>query len=366
MKRVILTSVFCSAVLFANSNNYGYEVSAISSGILSDSKINLEDKNYINGGLAIAKNIESNFVDQVELSYLRSDKLNYKNSKDTTYINRGFLNFIKNIPINNNFGFYGLVGGGYQNYTNEFNTHQDTPLVNYGLGMKYSFANDIALKTDIRHLISTESLKTNEMLYSLGLSIPFMAKEKPIVAPVIEEKEPEKPKILDSDKDGVLDDRDMCPDTPEGTIVDRSGCELDDDDDGVINRLDKCPNTSPDVKANEDGCFDTVNLKINFETNSAVIRKSYDSNLKDFANLMNQNQKLGAVIEAHTDSRGTDKHNQILSEKRAASTVNALKALEVSPTRLKAVGYGETKPIAPNDSEEGRSQNRRVIGYINQ
>ena len=57
--------------------------------------------------------------------------------------------------------------------------------------------------------------------------------------------------------------------------------------------------------------------------------------------------------------------DQKLSEKRAASTIEALKALKVDPAKIKAVGYGETKPVASNDTVEGRAENRRVNAVLN-
>ena len=76
--------------------------------------------------------------------------------------------------------------------------------------------------------------------------------------------------------------------------------------------------------------------------------------------MMKANPKLKATIEAHTDSVGSDAYNQKLSERRAASTVEALKALKVDPSKITAVGYGETKPVATNATAEGKAQNRRV------
>jgi OOP family OmpA-OmpF porin len=81
---------------------------------------------------------------------------------------------------------------------------------------------------------------------------------------------------------------------------------------------------------------------------------------------MQENKNLTAVIEAHTDSKGTDSYNQNLSQKRASSVVNALKAYNIDSSRLKAIGYGESQPIASNDNEEGKAQNRRVTALLNQ
>ena len=107
-----------------------------------------------------------------------------------------------------------------------------------------------------------------------------------------------------------------------------------------------------------------VDLNINFDTNSAVVKETYNARIVNFANVMKNNSKLEATIEAHTDSIGSAKYNQKLSERRAASTVEVLKSLNVESSRLTAVGYGETKPAASNMNKEGRAQNRRVQAVI--
>lgn len=114
------------------------------------------------------------------------------------------------------------------------------------------------------------------------------------------------------------------------------------------------------AKVDSVGCMTLVNLNINFDTDKSVIKDSYNTRIVEFANMMNANPKLKATIGAHTDSVGSDAYNQKLSEKRATATVNALKALKVDASRIKAVGYGETKPVATNSTVEGKAQNRRV------
>lgn len=375
MKKIILASVLCASAIFAASEpseKYSYELTPFVSGILSDSKINLDDDNYANVGIALAKNLGLQYIDQVEASYMRSDSLEYKGANGNTNINRFFLNAIKKYPLTERLAAYGLVGLGYQDVSQEISGHDDGGIFNYGVGLKYDIPYyGIALKGDIRHLIAFEETQS-DFMYTVGLAMPLGKKSSDIIAPVIPtvvEPVVEAPAQIvdgDDDNDGVLNSKDLCPDTVPGAIVDRNGCELDDDNDGVVNRLDKCPNTSPGVKVNAEGCVNTVNLRINFDYNSANVKNEYNADLEAFANMLKANPKLTAVIEAHTDSKGSDAYNQKLSEKRATSAVNALRELNVNGSRLTAVGYGESQPIASNDTEEGRAANRRVTALINE
>lgn len=99
---------------------------------------------------------------------------------------------------------------------------------------------------------------------------------------------------------------------------------------------------------------------INFETASAdIMAESYEE-LGLVIRLMNENPLLCFEISAHTDNVGAAKYNMSLSEKRAESVVNYLVENGISPERLFPKGYGMTKPLVPNDSEENRAQNRRV------
>lgn len=345
MKRILIGTTICASLLLAQSDpshGYGYEVTPFAAGILTDSKAELKEGNYLNGGIAVAKNLDDSFIDQVEVLYMRSENLRYDNL-DSTKANRAFLNAVKKFELTENLAAYGLAGVGYQNITHELKKHEDSAVLNYGIGLKYDIPYyGIALKSDVRHLIPTENGQ-NDLMYTLGIAMPLGRKEADDINAVV-------PKVSEP----VIEKKAVAP------------VKLDDDNDGVVNSLDKCPDTSPGVKVNADGCVDTVDLKINFQTNSAVINESYNSNLKKFAETMTKNEKLDAVIEAHTDSVGSDAYNQKLSERRAASAVKALTDLGVNSSKIKAVGHGESQPVASNDDEEGRAENRRVIGYMNQ
>ena len=369
MNKIILTSVICASFMFAQnekSSNYDYEITPFAAGILSDSQANLEDDHYINAGISLAKNLEDSFIDQVELAIMRSDSLEYKGTKGNTNINRVFVNAVKKLPITEKLAAYGLVGAGYQDVTQEIKDNDDSALLNYGVGLRYDLPYyGIAIKSDVRHIFGIND-KSNDVMYTLGLAMPLGKNYSEKIAPKIPIVQEEKIIDGDDDNDGVLNSKDRCPNTYPGAKVDANGCEMDDDNDGVVNRLDKCPNTSPGVKVNKDGCVATIDLKINFDTDKSVIKPKYNGILQEFANILKENSKLTAVIQGHTDSVGTEEYNQKLSKRRAQSAVNSLKELDISTSRLESIGYGESQPISSNQTEEGKAENRRVIGLINQ
>jgi OOP family OmpA-OmpF porin len=178
-------------------------------------------------------------------------------------------------------------------------------------------------------------------------------------------------KPLDSDGDSVVDGMDRCPNTPRGVKVDARGCPLDSDGDGVYDHLDRCANTPEGAKVDEWGCalqlkeVVSIELNLEFDVNRAEIKPIYDEHLKKVADFMKAYPHTQAVIEGHTDSSGTDEYNLKLSQKRAEAVMYYLvENFGISMDRVKAMGFGETDPIADNDTEVGRQRNRRVVATI--
>ncbi|MCP5145463.1 MAG: OmpA family protein [Gammaproteobacteria bacterium] len=170
----------------------------------------------------------------------------------------------------------------------------------------------------------------------------------------------------DSDRDGVTDDRDRCPNTPAGTRVDRNGCPLDSDNDGVADYQDSCPNTPAGTRVDGRGC-PVVGEKIvtlsdvNFAFDSARLRLSEAEEELDAAiEAVKSSDVSGLDLVGHTDSVGSDAYNQGLSERRARSVRDYLVEHGVNASMLRVVGRGESEPTATNDTEEGRAENRRV------
>ena len=367
MKKILLSTMACASLMFANAAEYKYEITPMVSGSVTEGNMDLED-HFVSGGASIGFNqLGDSMFDQIELGFLRSvQDVDYDGFNIDTGITRVFSNLIKEYPLNDKTSLYALVGAGVELFDDEFANNESGLFGNYGAGIKYELMDKLSLKFDLRHAIEANH-GDNTLLYTLGIAMPFGEVTKPQLVkqePVKPEPKP-KPEPKDSDNDGVTDANDKCPNTVPNAKVNSTGCEMDDDNDGVVNRLDNCPNTISNVKVDTKGCMAVVDLNINFDTNSADIKDKYQPRLNEFATALNANTKLKATIEAHTDSRGSKKYNKTLSQQRAAATIKALSKLDIDPKRLKAIGYGETKPVASNETKEGRAENRRVTATIN-
>jgi len=94
--------------------------------------------------------------------------------------------------------------------------------------------------------------------------------------------------------------------------------------------------------------------------NSPTLKPGAVTNLRQVADVMNKYPQTNITISGHTDSTGSAQHNQQLSEGRARSVANYLQSQGVSPSRISAIGYGASMPVAGNDTPSGRQANRRV------
>jgi outer membrane protein OmpA-like peptidoglycan-associated protein len=104
----------------------------------------------------------------------------------------------------------------------------------------------------------------------------------------------------------------------------------------------------------------TESNAIYFRTGSAELDSASEPLLDTGADIAKRCPSVGFDVEGHTDSVGGHRYNHALSEKRAQSVVDYLAHKGVSASRIHAAGYGETRPVASNTSEEGRAKNRRI------
>jgi outer membrane protein OmpA-like peptidoglycan-associated protein len=180
----------------------------------------------------------------------------------------------------------------------------------------------------------------------------------------------------DADGDGVLDGLDQCASTPKGARIDDKGCPIDSDHDGVPDGLDQCPDTESGVAVDSVGCpigfhereqelLDTGKIRlqnVQFEFGKADLKPESRPILDAVGDLLGHWQELKIEIGGHTDSKGTAKLNQKLSQARA-DTVRAYllqRFPKLNPAQFTTKGYGASKPIVSNDTEATRALNRRV------
>ncbi len=170
----------------------------------------------------------------------------------------------------------------------------------------------------------------------------------------------------DRDKDGVTDNKDRCPDEPGSTKND--GCPITDrDNDGVPDATDRCPDEPgpasnqgcPEVKEDIIEKTAAIAKSIYFDFGSAKLQKRSYGPLDELVQILKDNPSYKLSIESHTDHVGSNAANQKLSDNRSSSVMNYLVNKGIDASRITAAGFGEEKPIASNDSAEGRALNRR-------
>lgn len=208
-----------------------------------------------------------------------------------------------------------------------------------GLGVRLHFNDKVSAVLSAEQRYGTTAYYQSSM-YTLGLSYAFGG--TPAAAPVVAAPAPVAVAApLDSDRDGVYDDKDQCPNTPAGREVDEKGCEYH-------------------LKKTEE-----MKLDILFATNKSDITDQYAAEVERAAKFLKRYAAVQATVEGHTDSDGSDVYNQKLSQRRA----DAVKAMLVTrygidAARLTSVGYGESRPVTSNATKEGKAQNRRVVAVF--
>jgi len=232
-----------------------------------------------------------------------------------------------------------FLGGGaiYDDVTPDM-LDSTEPYANAGLGLVSARLGDwnVRLRGDARYIYDWFQDGFGDVRVSFGLEIPLSQS-----APVAPPPPPPEPEVR------VIEP----PPPPDG------------DGDGVPDPYDFCKNTPPGAQVNECGCAigEVLQLRgVKFEFDSARLTANAQAILDSIAKTVMHYDAVEAEIAGHTDSLGDGGYNQSLSEERARVVRDYLVVRGVAAGRLTAAGYGESDPIADNDTEEGRERNRRV------
>lgn len=254
-----------------------------------------------------------------------------------------------------------FISAGVSHQELDDSTSEDDETLGYiGAGLKKYFDNNIVLRGEALAMNSFDNEVTDlgvrlAIGYAFGRStskpvadvvetvkaetvaVVEKVQEKAVVAPKPEPIAPPK----DSDMDGVTDDLDQCAETDKAFQVDEKGCPV---------MLTKTV---------------SIDMKVNFPTNSAVITDENLPEIKKLADFMQQFDKTSVTVEGHSDDRGRAEYNKTLSQKRAdAVRTTLINKFGLDAQRVTAIGYGEERPVADNTTAEGRAANRRVVGVV--
>lgn len=229
---------------------------------------------------------------------------------------------------------YAVLGAGYfsMDPNRAGGEKEEDTTVNAGLGVRWMLTSRFSTSLDARTVYNVDKSNNDTIAY-LGVNY-FFGNVNPPPQPV-------PTACPDEDADGVCDEVDACLGTPPNTRVDASGCPL------------------PVAQVA------SIKLKVNFAFDSSVVQEQYFTDLGELAKFLKRFDQVDVSIDGYTDSVGSDDYNQQLSQRRAQAVVDMLvNTYGIAPSRLKAVGYGESNPVASNDTAEGRAENRRVMASL--
>ena len=256
----------------------------------------------------------------------------------------------------NAFKPYVLVGAGQskievEDAAGNFVTGSKDTIGNLGLGAMYRINDALSLRGEARAIHNFDNNWWEGMALAglevvLGghlaptVAVPPMQEPLVVTAPVVVVVESD----LDSDGDGVPDSIDACPGTPMNVVVDERGCPVQVDIEDTLK----------------------MELRVFFDNDKSTIKNQYKPEIAKVAEKMREYPNSVASIEGHASKTGPSAaYNQRLSEARAVAVKSMLtNEFGIAPNRLSTVGYGYDRPIADNNTEEGRAMNRRVYAII--
>lgn len=308
-----------------------------------DDKSNFD--NNVEAGLKLGYFLTENWA--VELSGGYVDAKDNKKDKYESVTTPG-LHVLYNFRPEVDKALLPFISAGVESRITEHET--DTGLA-LGAGIKYLFTKHIAGDVSYKNIFYGAG--KNDQLVAFSLGVFFGVKDEKVAEPfgelpaepLVEEVEPVAEAVVmeevveevavvvvpvDSDGDGVTDDKDLCPNTPAGYSVD------------------------------VDGCFTNMSLLINFKNDSNSINEDSMDKVKEFADFLKENPEINVEVQGYTDSVGRAAYNLQLSEKRAKAVAAALVKFGIDSKRIQTKGYGATDFIAPNNTPEGRAANRRI------
>lgn len=318
MKKLLLCLGLASVLLGAD-NNVKFEITPTLNYNYFEG--NLDMDNRYAPGVRLGYHFDDFWLDQLELGLEHYSDVKYTNSTLTTDITRTYLSAIKGIDLGEKFYFYGLAGGGYEDFSKGAFDNKSGGFGHYGAGLKFRLSDSLALRLETRDQISFHNAN-HSWVSTLGISFGFGAKRE---------------KVVEQVKEVAIEPRVAAPVQSQCPAEPREGAMLD-----------------------ENGCEKTISFEGHFGFDKVDINPAFEEKIKEIAQILDENARYDTILEGHTDNIGSRAYNQKLSERRAESVAKELETFGVDKDRIQTVGYGQDKPRSSNDTKEGRADNRRV------
>jgi outer membrane protein OmpA-like peptidoglycan-associated protein len=302
----------------------------------------------------------------------------------------------------NLYGIATLGGAEISEYPLDNGDDDHFTLIRTGAGAGYLFplsfgSYDLALRAEALYVLGHRDDEASsdfpvdapksfdDVVINLGLQLPLGLRQ-PAAAPVAEPVAVVPPVAIcadgqDNDGDGQIDfpADPGCSAADDGDETDPPACAdgKDNDSDGLIDfpndkgcsaaddtdETDPCKTPQPGERISLKGCGtgDVIVLRgVNFEFDKARLTANAKTILDNVAEELAAYPDIKVELSGHTDAKGSDEYNQRLSDKRAAAVKQYLVGKDIAADRMSTVGYGESKPVADNETDEGREQNRRT------
>lgn len=343
-------------------------VSPMGSHLWEDKTRNTDDG--WGGVLAVGKQLSSGFSVEFSGTY---HELKVDGADNVEMIGAGLSALFFPFSGSLTRSLYGIVGAHYGEVDKHPTTNRDpdynTVFGSAGLGFLYGpfkWLNQGSIRAEALYRLDVHDQQGagsqpafsddefGDIVANLGLLIPIgsLPEPPPPPEPAVEVVPAQAP--VDSDGDGVPDDLDQCPDTPAGEPVNEVGCPLP---------KTECKTPEPGQPVTLEGCAagDKIVLRgVNFDFDKATLTANARTILDEVGAALEMAPSITVELGGHTDAKGTDEYNQKLSARRAASVRQYLIGKGIDAGRMTSAGYGESQPVADNETDEGRELNRRV------
>ncbi|MDD4856399.1 MAG: OmpA family protein [Sulfuricurvum sp.] len=370
MKKITLSALLAATLVSASDFNYevtpvaGYmwNSTAKETGLQENGAMGGVENHAVYGVELQMDNVSDLIKPELSILYGR-DTVNQSvvnTNGEYTGVLTTMLNGVYELDTTTAFTPFAKAGLGYQWYTNTHPSDFDGLVLDAGMGLKTDLTKHIALKLEGLYMYKMNNNgntngsngEVHNVAALAGLTFNFDEKAAPVVAavtaPVVAAVVAEKPKPAPV----------VVAEAPKPVPV--IAAPIDSDKDGVFDPADKCPNTPAGFKVDVDGCPVKATLHLNFATNSNKVDKEGTAKVNTFAAFLKDSPAYKAAIVGHTDSTASDAYNQKLSEKRAGIVRDMLIKDGVAADHLTAAGEGEKMPIASNKTKAGRAENRRI------